>query len=558
ARTLQFASISFDVSFQEIFSTWASGGTLLVVPEEVRTDMARLARFLADARVERIFLPFIALQHLAEAAEAEGIVPGSLREVVTAGEQLRVTEPIRRWLGRIPGCALVNQYGPSETHVVTALSLGGEAEAWPPLPSIGAPVANTQCYVLDRGLRPAPVGIPGELFLGGDSVARGYLGRPELTAERFVPDPFALRPGARLYRPGDRARWLAGGELEFLGRTDQQVKVRGFRIEPGEVEAALEAHAAVGQAVVVVREDAPGDRRLAASLVGAAGETVPGGAELRAFLSARLPEYMVPAAFVAMDALPLTPSGKIHRRALRAPDASAVDAGYVAPRTPTEARVAEVFGAVLHRERVGAHDGFFALGGHSLLATRVVSRGRDAVGVELPLRTLFEAPTVAGVAERIDALVAAETDGPANDGEAQRIRPRATDGPVPLSFAQQRLWFIDRMEPGSAAYNLPAALRLRGPLDAAVLRRTLGEVVRRHESLRTVFAEAADGPVKVVRPSGEAALPAADLSALPGDARERELLRLAAEEAERPFDLARGPLLRSLLVRLGEGDHAVL
>ncbi len=555
ARTLQFASLSFDVSFQEILSTWASGGTLLLVPEEVRTDMPRLARFLAGARVERIFLPFVALQHLAEAAEAEGIVPGSLREVVTAGEQLRVTEPIRRWLGRMPGCALVNQYGPTETHVATSLALPGAADGWPLLPGIGGPIANTQCYVLDGELRPAPVGIPGELYLGGDGVARGYLGRPELTAARFVPDPHGPRPGGRLYRPGDRARWLAGGELEFLGRTDQQVKVRGFRIEPGEVEAALEAHPAVGEAVVAVREDAPGERRLAAYLVAAPGAAVPGGTELRAFLAARLPEYMVPAAFVALGSLPLTLSGKIDRRALPAPGASAAEAEYVAPRTPTEAALAGIYAAVLRREPVGAHDGFFVLGGHSLLATRVVSRVRDALGVELPLRTLFQAPTVAALAARVDDLLG-ERAGP--ERETERVRPRGTGGPVPLSFAQQRLWFIDRMEPGSSAYNLPSALRLRGPLDAAVLRRTLAGVVRRHESLRTVFADAADGPVQVVLPFAGAALPAADLSALPGEARERELLRLAAEEARRPFDLARGPLLRSLLVRLGGEDHAVL
>ncbi len=554
ARTLQFASISFDVSFQEIFSTWASGGTLLVVPEEVRTDMARLARFLAEARVERIFLPFIALQHLAEAAEAEGIVPGSLREVVTAGEQLRVTEPIRRWLARMPGCALVNQYGPSETHVVTALALAGEPEAWPLLPAIGGPIANTQCYVLDRGLRPAPVGIPGELFLGGDNVARGYLGRPELTAEKFVPDPFAPRgtAGARLYRTGDRARWLAGGEIEFLGRTDQQVKVRGFRIEPGEVEAALEAHPAVREAVVVVREDAPGDRRLVAYLVAAAGEAMPGGPELRAWLAGSLPEYMVPAAFVALESLPLTPSGKLHRRALPAPDAAAADEGYVAPRTPAEATLAGIFAAVLRRERVGVHDGFFALGGHSLLATRVASRVRDAFGAELPLRALFEAPTVAALAERIERIRGERVPASAP------IPRREGGGPVPLSFAQQRLWFIDRMEPGSAAYNMPAGLRLGGQPDGRTLERTLTEVVRRHESLRTVFGERGGEPVQTVLPAAPVRLPVVELGGLAPEARERELRRLAAEEAARPFDLARGPLLRSALLRLGGGESAVL
>ncbi|HYH80070.1 MAG TPA: amino acid adenylation domain-containing protein, partial [Longimicrobium sp.] len=270
AVTLQYTSISFDVSFQEIFSTWCAGGTLVLASEEIRADPPRLARLLEAERIERLFLPFVALQHLAEASVELGIAPASLGEVITAGEQLRVTEPIRRWFARMPGCALVNQYGPSETHVVSARVLEGGPAGWPLLPSIGAPVANTRLYVLNQRLEPAPIGVPGELLLGGDAVARGYLERPGLTAERFVPDPFG-GAGGRLYRTGDRARWLPGGEVEYLGRTDEQVKIRGFRIEPGEVEAVLSDHPEVREALVVVREDAPGDRRLVAYVV--AGES---------------------------------------------------------------------------------------------------------------------------------------------------------------------------------------------------------------------------------------------------------------------------------------------
>ncbi|MBV9775387.1 MAG: amino acid adenylation domain-containing protein, partial [Gemmatimonadetes bacterium] len=400
ARTLQFASASFDVSFQEIFATWASGGTLVLVSEEVRTDMTRLALLLDEERIERIFLPFVALQHLAEAAgERSG---ASLREVITAGEQLRVTDPVRRWLGGIEGCALVNQYGPSETHVATALTLAGPAGRWPQLPGIGHPIDNARAYVLDRALRPAPVGVPGELYLGGDAPARGYLGRPELTAEKWVPDPFSAEPGARLYRTGDRARRLASGELEFLGRVDQQVKIRGFRVEPGEVESALEGHPAVREAAVLVRDDSAGQKRLVAYVVPAAGAGAAETAEVRRWLGERLPKYMIPSAVVVLDALPLTPSGKLDRRAL--PEAGLLDAPeYVAPHTPVEEILAGIWAEVLQLPRVGVHDDFFALGGHSLLATRVASRVREAFGVEVPVRAFFETPTVAGLAERIAA-----------------------------------------------------------------------------------------------------------------------------------------------------------
>jgi amino acid adenylation domain-containing protein len=553
AVTLQFATISFDASFHEMFSCWAQGGTLVVAPEEARRDPAAVLELLEREGVERLFLPFVALQHLAEEALERGAFPRRLREVQTAGEQLRVTDAIRAWLGGL-GIPLHNHYGPSETHVATALALDGDPAGWPLLPSIGGPVANTRCYVLDAGLRPTPVGVPGELYLAGDCVARGYLGRPGLTAERFLPDAFGGEPGARMYRSGDRARWTAAGELEFLGRVDQQVKVRGFRIEPGEVEAALEAHPAVREAVVVARDGGPGGRRLVGYVVAEEGAEAPAAAELRAWVGARLPEYMVPAALVALEGLPLTPSGKTDRRALPEPGPSAEDGpGYAAPETPTEEILAGIFAAVLGVEAVGAHDDFFALGGHSLLASRVVARARKPLGVELPLRDVVEAPTVRALAARADALLRAG----AADG-APPLVPVPRGGPLPASFAQRRLWFIDRLEPGSAAYNLPAALRLRGRLDVPALRRTLAEVVRRHEALRTVFAEDAGEPVQVVRAPGPVALPVADLGRLAPAAREAEAARLARAEALRPFDLAAGPLLRAGLLRLGPDDWALL
>jgi amino acid adenylation domain-containing protein len=394
AVTLQFATISFDASFHEVFSAWSTGGSVVLISEETRYDPAAILATVERERVERLFMPAVALQNLAEMADAQGRVPTTLHEVQTAGEALRITPALRRWFSAL-GVPLYNHYGPSETHVVTSLMLAGDPAEWPLLPSIGVPVANTQCYVLDGRGEPSPVGVPGELYLGGVSLARGYLGRPDLTAERFLPDPFCRSSGGRLYRTGDRVRWLTDGTLEFLGRVDDQVKVRGFRIEPGEVESVLERHAGVREAVVVVREDAPGEKRLVGYVVLAEGAEV-SPAELRAYLKASLPEYLVPGAIVVLERLPLTPSGKVARRALPVPEAGGDRESYVAPRTPAEEMLAGIWAEVLRAERVGAEDDFFGLGGHSLLATRVVSRVRQAFGVELPLRALFEAPTVAG------------------------------------------------------------------------------------------------------------------------------------------------------------------
>jgi amino acid adenylation domain-containing protein len=447
------------------------------------------------------------------------------------------------------GAPLYNHYGPSETHVVTRLALDGDPSAWPLLPSIGRPIANTRTYVLDAAGAPSPVGVPGELYLGGMGLARGYLNRPALTAERFVPDAFATTPGARVYRTGDRARWLADGTIEFLGRADEQVKIRGFRIEPGEVEAAVATHPHVRKVVVIAREDVPGDWRLVAYVVADGGVDV---AELRSHVKGRLPEYMVPAAFVPLDALPLTPSGKVARRALPAPEYTGAEETYVAPRTPVEEVLAGIWAEVLRLERVGAEESFFELGGHSLLATRVVSRVRAVFSVELPLRALFEGPTVAELAVRVEEMRRAELPA------LPPVVPTERRGVLPLSFAQERLWFIDRMEPGSAAYNLPVAGRLEGALDEAALERSLGEIVRRHESLRTTFAEVDGSPVQVIAPFGGFTLLVDDLSGLAEADREAAVRRRAGEEALRAFDLAAGPLFRAVLLRLGAEDHVLL
>ncbi|MET0396582.1 MAG: amino acid adenylation domain-containing protein, partial [Longimicrobiaceae bacterium] len=532
-RVLQFASPSFDASVAEMVMALASGATLVLGTRETLAPGPDLVRLLHDEEVSVATLPPSALAVL-PAAELP-----ALRTLMTAGEPCPA-ELVERWA---PGRRFFNLYGPTEATIWCATAACAPGGGRPP---IGRPVANTRAYVLDARGEPAPVGVPGELYVGGAGVSRGYAGRPELTAERFVPDPFGAA-GGRLYRTGDRVRWLARGELEFLGRTDAQVKVRGFRIEPGEVEGALRRSGGVADCVVVAREDVPGDKRLVAYVVGEADADT-----LREHLRLSLPEHMVPAAFVALERLPLTPNGKLDREALPAPDFAPAGERYVAPRTPVEEVLAEIWAEVLGLERVGVTDGFFELGGHSLLATRVVSRVRRVFAVELPLRALFEGPTVAELAGRVEALRRAELP------VLPPVVPVGRTGALPLSFAQERLWFIDRLEPGSAVYSIPMAWRLGGALDAAALRRALGEIVRRHEALRTVFADVDGSPVQVIVPFGGFAVPVEDLSGLGEADREAALGRRAGHEARRAFDLAAGPLFRAALLRLGAGDHVLL
>jgi amino acid adenylation domain-containing protein len=383
ARVLQFAPLSFDVSFQEIFSTLCSGGTLVLLSDELRRDPTALWRLIARQGIERLFVPFVALQQLAEAARSSGPAPARLREIITAGEPLRITPAVTTLFRRLPGCALWNHYGPTESHVVTAHRLEGPPQQWPALPPVGRPIANARIYVLEASLEPVPVGVPGELHIGGGCLARGYLNRPELTAERFIRDPFSDEPGARLYKTGDRAPWRADGGLEFLGRLDEQVKIRGFRVEPGEVEAVLAAHPRVKAVAVVAREDAPDDRRLVAYVAPKQDERLE-STELRRFLGRRLPEFMLPAVFVVLDELPLLPSGKVNRRALPPPQET-VGPHLAAPRDEVESQLASVWEAVLGVRPVGAHDDFFELGGHSLTAVRLVARIEQVMGQRLPV-----------------------------------------------------------------------------------------------------------------------------------------------------------------------------
>lgn len=402
-RTLQFASLSFDVSFQEMFSTWCAGGTLVLVDEETRRDPAALLRFITDQRVERLFLPFVALHHLAEACGARSMTPTSLREVITAGEQLQITPGLVRMFEQLPGCTLHNHYGPSETHVVTAFTLNGSPRDWPALPPIGQPIANTQIHLLDADRQPVPVDTEGEIYIGGDCLARGYLHRPELTDERFVPNPFQGRgSSARLYKTGDLARRSVDGNIEFLGRVDHQVKIRGFRVELGEIEAALRQHPKLREAVVTAREDRPGDKRLVAYFVPKAGEHTT-AEELRHFLQEKLPDYMTPSVFMPLKALPVTPNGKVDRKQLPAPTQVRSESSehFEAPRDEVERQLTAIWEEVLNLRPIGIRDEFFEVGGHSLLASQLVADIEKQFETKLSVAALLQSPTVEQLAKRL-------------------------------------------------------------------------------------------------------------------------------------------------------------
>lgn len=435
-RTLQFAPLSFDVHFQELFSTWCAGGTVVLIREALRLEAVKLLELLQAEKVQRLFLPFIALQSLCEVATAHGVYPSALQEIVTAGEQLQVTPQVVKFFEQLPTCRLFNHYGPSETHVVTSLRLEGAPSSWPRLPSIGQAITNVVTEVVDDKLEPVAAGQEGELLLGGVAVARGYIDRPELTAQKFI----TVR-GQRWYRSGDLARVGADGNIEFLGRIDGQVKVRGYRIELGEVEVAIAAQPGVTQVAVTVREDEPGDKRLVAYLVadGASDHLIP---HVRAKLEASLPEYMVPSAFVVLAALPRTPSGKIDRRALPKPSADrpVLQQEYVAPRTELEQKLAKVWSKLLRIDAIGVNDSFFELGGNSLLALKCVSQLRLELQLDVPVVKLFEVPTIAGLAGSIEGTGTTEFRKRGKRGDDEAIAIIGMAGRFPGASDLDTLW----------------------------------------------------------------------------------------------------------------------
>ncbi|CAJ3338123.1 non-ribosomal peptide synthetase [Burkholderia pseudomallei] len=543
-RSASVAGVAFDATTWEVWAALCNGGCLSLAPGDAASDPQALLRWWRAQELDVGFL----VTPLAELAYATGQSNAGMRTLLIGGDRLS------RWPDSMPpGQMLVNNYGPTEATVVATSGRLQPGEATPP---IGRPIANTRVYVLDAWLRPAPIGVAGELYIGGVQVARGYLNRPELTRERFIDDPFVA--GGRLYKTGDLARWRTDGSLEYLGRNDFQVKIRGFRIELGEIEAQLAKVTGVREVVVLARDSAAdtdqnadlnasatansSEKRLVAYYTGDADVTA-----LRAQAAQHLPSYMVPSAYVRLDAWPLTPNGKLDRRALPAPaDDAYARAEYEAPQGAKEEALAAIWRELLHVERVSRHDNFFELGGHSLLAVQLVSRLRQALSVEVALGTVFDAPVLSALAERLEAE---------NTAVLPPIPLTPRDGRIALSLAQQRLWFLTQLEGVSEAYHMSGAVRLDGLLNREVLQRALNRIVMRHEALRTCFAREEGEPIQVIQPH-------ADLTVSYHDLREAEQSEQRAKDlsqahASAPFDLSRDLPVRVLLLQLADEAHVV-
>jgi non-ribosomal peptide synthetase component F len=556
-RYLHTASISFSSSRRQLLLPLSLGATVVIATSEQRKDPLALFAMIKQREVTVMdAVPSFwrnctdVLASLDEEAR-NNLLDNRLRLMLSASEPLLSDIP-QTWMNRFRHPARhVHMFGQTETAgIVCTYKIPEDFKADVTAIPIGQPIANTEIYILDEHGKPVLPGTPGELYIGGAGVGRGYLNRPDVSALKFINQP--INGPVRLYRSGDFARLTAGGVIEYAGRQDSQVKVRGFRIELGEVEATLARHPGVKDNAVVAKRDASGIQVLIAYFV--AHETVPSVSELRAFLNARLPDHMVPSTFVELATLPLTANGKVDKRALPEPGKVRpnVAAQYEAPSSTTEKRLGKVWATVLGIDAIGVNDDFFELGGHSLLAIQVMARINEQFKIIVPLRTLFESSTIKTLAEQVEALARKET------GDSPIIRYVDRGQPLALSFPQQRLWFIDQLDTGNALYNINKALRCHGELDATRLNRALQSIAARHEILRTTFVEHDGQPVQLIVPAIEIPFQVADLSSIPGTAREAELDRLIHSETEKPFDLSRGPLLRVSLFRLADDEHVLL
>jgi amino acid adenylation domain-containing protein len=556
-RVLQNLSYTFDFGVYEILTTIAFGGTLFFLDRYEISDSSHYSRLVREQSVNTVHSTPTFFKEVI----ASGDVLESLEVAHLGGEELTIAavESIATHVG--PDCVFYNGYGPTEVSVNSSVYAVGKASelyghsgrrssAVP----IGRASANNRLYVVDQNFEPYGIGLPGELLVGGIGVSEGYQRRPEQTAERFIPDPFSEEPGSRLYRTGDLVRYLPDYNIEFLGRIDNQVKVRGVRIELGEIESALLSHPSVREAAVVAREDRPGQKHLVAYFV-PEGQP-PTHVELRDFLKGRLPDYLVPPVFAKVDAMPLTVSGKIDRLDLPVPESNSFRSEQilVPAKTNTERLVANIWVRMLNVGEVGLEDNFFHLGGHSLLATQLMSRIKDVFKIELPLRTIFDEPTVARLARRIDAKL---------DGD-ERLAPGAIN-PVTinaegtqLSFSQQRLWYLDQLEPGNVAYNIPISLHLSGGLNPEALAQSISSIVHRHSVLRACFRSINGEVFQIVEDSVAVGLPLINMARLPMSQREALVEMHTRAEARRPFDLSTGPLIRGTLMRLSPSEHVLL
>ncbi|MGZ4164927.1 MAG: amino acid adenylation domain-containing protein, partial [Tumebacillaceae bacterium] len=545
------ASEAFDISYFELLNPLISGGTAVIFTREQVLDIPRLIDDLGACTMS-YWVPSLARQIVKTMREQQ--IPASrlarMKNIYTGGDAVPI-DLLQDLVEVLPHVTIVVLYGPTEgTIICTEHSVRSGSVIERPL--IGKSLGNANLRLYDAHEQPVPIGVPGELYIGGVCVGRGYYRRDDLTAEKFV-----TIDNQRWYRTGDLVSLTADGALDFLGRIDNQVKIRGYRIELGEVEAAVLQHPAVQEGIVIVREDVPGDKRLVAYVVPAPEQDVT-AKDLQNFLKEKLPNFMVPSAVVTLEKMPLNANQKIDRKALAAPVSYTVerDGTYIAPRNKIEEQVAAIMEETLVLTQVGVEDSFFDLGGHSLLATQVISRIVEVLGVKVPVRTFFESPTVAGLAAFIEH--ASSNEDSASSAQAVAILPVARDGQLPASFAQQRLWFAEQMESNTAMYNMYEVVRLTGKLDRAALLRSLNEITRRHEALRTTFAEVEGLPVQVIQPFAPLEMPLIDLQGYAEEVREAEAIRIAEGEAQRPFDLKKDLLIRPSLLKLGEEKHILL
>ena len=591
-RVLQFASLNFDVAAEEIFTCLTRGGTLVLRPDNMLDSVPFFLKKCQELALTVLDLPTAYWHEIITAFATQALCfPPPIRLVVIGGEKTS-PEHLALWYKHVDQrVSLVHAYGPTEATVSATLCVLSAADAAGRNVPIGRPIQNMEAYVLDAYLQPVPTGMPGELYIGGVGLARGYCKRPELQATQFMPHPFCDTPETRLYKTGDLVRWRPDGYLEFLGRRDSQVKIRGFRIEIGEIEATLQRHPAVRQALVMVQQDTPGNPRLLAYLI-AHRCPQPASSAMRHFVQQTLPAYMIPAAFVWLEAFPLLPNGKVDYHGLPAPDLTAVESeqAFVAPKTIVEEMLARLWQALLGVQHVGSHDNFFALGGHSLVAAQLTAHLSALLQVALPLRQIFQTPTLTALAqavlahesrpgqtEKIARILKHLADMPdaapptaggiagfspqvlallpfflTEEGIAvpPTIPPRDQAQPVPLSFAQQRLWFLDQFEPGKAFYNITVAYRLQGLLQGTAMGKSLNDMVRRHEVLRTAFTATQGQPLQTILPAAAFPLQWIDLQDCPAPDKAAQALQLATAVAQQPFDLSRAPLCRAVLVQL--------
>ncbi|MCW5314094.1 amino acid adenylation domain-containing protein [Nostoc sp. KVJ3] len=545
----QASNTSFDAATFEIWGSLLHGARLVVIPQDVVLSPQNFAVYIREQKISVLFLTPALFNQLAS------VVPEAFKDLhhLLIGGDVLDLKSVKAVLRNGPPQRLLNAYGPTESTTFACWYLVQNIPEGATNVPIGRPISNTQIYILDSKLQPVPIGTPGELYIGGDGLARGYLNRPELTKEKFIPNPFEEVGSSKLYRTGDLARFLADGNIEYLGRVDNQVKIRGFRIELGEIEAVLNQHSDVQQVVVIVREDIPGDKHLVAYIVPKQkldlSVTI-----LKRFLQEKLPNYMMPAVFVILDSLPLTPNGKVDRRNLPAGDRTRpnLEESFVAPRNPIEEKLALIWGQLLRLHLIGVNDNFFYLGGHSLIATQMLSRVREVFSVELSFGQIFENPTIGNLAELITQAN--------KEQHCQRLAIERIPhvGLLPVSFAQERVYFIQQLAPENSAYQFQVKIRFRGQLDVTVLQQCLDEIVQRHEIFRTTYPAVNGKLFQVINPHQPISFKVIDLLAFSESEQEAEAEKLCDAEIQQPFDINQLPLVRWVLLKLNDQEHILI